>query len=143
MRWNLVLSFAFLAGICHSGNAQDVISASSGLLHYFEGQVVLDDKPVEHKAAVFPSLKNGSLIRTEKGRAELLLTPEVYLRMDEQSSLRMESNSLTDTRLELVDGSVIVDNLNAAAATPVVLIHNGTSIRFPKPGIYRIDCEPG
>jgi hypothetical protein len=113
------------------------------VLQYFEGTVVLDGKTVEHKAAVFPSLKNGSDLRTAKGRAELLLTPGVYLRMDENSALRMESNSLTDTRLELTEGSAILDNLNATPGHAVALIFHQSTVRFPKPGIYRIDCEMG
>ncbi len=143
MRWGVFFSFALLLSVCKIGKTQDVVSASSGLLHYFEGRIVLDNKPIEHKAAVFPSLKNGSVLRTEKGRAELLLTPDVYLRLDENTSLRMESNALTDTRLEMTTGSVILDNLNAPASKDVAVIHEGTTIRFPKPGIYRIDCEPG
>jgi hypothetical protein len=132
---------ALLLGICRSGAAQDVVSASSGVLQYFEGAVALDDKPVEHKPAVFPSLKNGSIIRTAKGRAELLLTPGVYLRMDENSSLRMESNSLMDTRLDLTGGNAILDNLNATPGRAVALVFHESTVRFPKPGIYRIDCE--
>jgi hypothetical protein len=140
-RIRALCAFALLLGVCRSGAAQEVVSASSGVLQYFEGAVALDDKPVEHKPAVFPSLKNGSIIRTAKGRAELLLTPGVYLRMDENSSLRMESNSLMDTRLELTEGNAILDNLNATPGRAVALIFHESTVRFPKPGVYRIDCE--
>jgi hypothetical protein len=143
MRRSLLFSFALLFAVCRSGTAQDVVSASSGVLQYFEGIVVLDNQPIEHKAAVFPSLKNGSTMRTEKGRAELLLTPGVYLRVDENSSLRMVSNSLTDTRLELTAGVAILDNLNASSSNGVVLIVDGSEVRFPKQGVYRLDCDLG
>ena len=142
MRGGLLFSFTLLAGFCSQGSAQDVVSASSGLLHYFEGAVILDDKPVEHKAAVFSTVKNGSTIHTEKGRAELLLTPDVYLRIDENSSLHMISNSLTDTRLEITKGAAILDSLNGNAAS-VVVVYDGSEVRFPKPGIYRVDCDMG
>ncbi len=143
MRGSVLFSFALLLGVSAAGVAQDVVSASSGVLQYFEGSVVLDNKPVEHKPGVFPSLKNGSVIRTAKGRAELLLTPGVYLRMDENSSLRMVSNSLTDTRLEMTDGSAILDNLNATPSRAITIIFQESAVRFPKPGIYRIGCELG
>jgi hypothetical protein len=113
MRGSVLFSFALLLRVCRSSAAQDVVSASSGVLQYFEGAVLLDNQPVEHKPAVFPSLKNGSVMHTARGRAELLLTPGVYLRLDENSSVRMQSNSLTNTRLELMEGSAILDNLNA------------------------------
>ena len=141
MRGSVVVSFALLMAACCAA-AQDVVSAASGVVQYFEGAVVLDGKPIEHKAAVFPSLKNGSIIRTEKGRAELF-TPGVYFRIDENSSLRMASNSLADTRLELLDGTAILDNVNANSSDATVLIYRGSEVRFPKPGVYRVDYDLG
>ncbi len=143
MRRSLLVLSAFLLGTCQSGLAQDVVSASSGLLQYFEGTVILDDKPLEHKAAMFPSLNNGSVMSTEKGKAELVLTPGVYLRLDDHSSLRMVSNSLTDTRLEFTKGSAILDSLNAKSDGAIVLSYEGAEVRFPKPGIYRLDSDVG
>ncbi len=143
MRGSLLFAFAFLLGVGKVGVAQDVVSASSGVVQYFEGAVLLDDKPIEHKTAVFPSLKNGTTLHTGKGRAELLLTPSVYLRLDENTTLRMVSNSLTDTRLEITDGSAILDNLNATPSRAVVLTYHDSAVHFPKAGIYRVDCELG
>ena len=140
---SLLLLSAALLGLCRLIPAQDVVSASSGLLQYFEGTVILDDKTIEHKAAVFPSLSNGSTLRTEKGKAELVLTPGVYLRLDDKSSVLMVSNSLIKTRLDVAGGSAILDNLNAPTADAIVLGYEGSEIRFPKPGIYRIDSDVG
>jgi hypothetical protein len=141
MRGDVVVSFALLVGLSSSSAGQEIVSASSGVLQYFEGAVFLDDKPVEHKAAVFPSLRNGSILRTAKGRAELLLTPGVYLRMDEDSGFRMKSNALVDTQVELTSGRAILDNLNADNLNGVALVFKDSTIRFPKPGVYRIDSE--
>ncbi|HEX4231856.1 MAG TPA: hypothetical protein VHZ07_24520 [Bryobacteraceae bacterium] len=141
MRGSGFFTFALLLATCQPSAAQDVVSASSGVLQYFEGAVSLDNLPVEHKAAVFPSLKNGSTLRTAKGRAELLLTPGVYLRADEDTSLRMVSNSLTDTRLEVTEGAVILDNVNASSHGAITLVVDESEIRFPNPGVYRIDCN--
>jgi hypothetical protein len=143
MRGSVFFSFALLLAFCGESIAQDVVSASSGVLQYFEGMVALDNKPIEHKAAVFPNLNNGSTICTKKGRAELLLTPGIYLRIDENSCLRMVSNSLTDTRLNMTEGSAIFDNLNASPNDAVLLIHEGSEVRFPRPGVYRIDSDVG
>ncbi len=143
MRRSLLFVSAFLVGACQSGLAQDVVSASSGLLQYFEGTVVLDDKPLEHKPAVFPSLNNGSIMSTEKGKAEIVLTPGVFLRLDDHSSLRMVSNSLTDTRVEFTKGSAILDSLNARSGDAIAMSYEGAEVRFPKPGIYRLDSDVG
>ncbi len=143
MRRSVPFLFAFLLAGCQIVAAQDVVSASAGVLHYFEGTVILDDKPIEHKAAVFPSLNNESTLKTEKGRAELMLTPGAYLRLDDNSAIRMVSNSLVKTRLDLTKGSAIVDTLNATAADALVLSYEGSEVRFPKPGIYRLDSDVG
>ena len=81
-----------------------MISARSGLIHYVEGQVYLGDQPVETKFGNFPEVKENQQLRTEEGRAEVLLTPGVFLRLGENSSFRMITNRLIDTRLELLSG---------------------------------------
>src|SRR5689334_14600218 len=93
-----VLLFSFQA------SAQAVISAHSGVVHFSEGSVFIDDQPLDQKVGTFPNIKEGSTLRTEKGRAEILLTPGIFLRLDENSSIRMRSNSLEDTRVEFIRG---------------------------------------
>lgn len=142
MRWIRVLvPSAAALWLCLPVTCQEVISAYAGTVHYFEGGVFLDNQALEHKPAVFPAIQNGSTLRTEQGRAEVLLTPGVVLRMDEDSSIRMVSNSLTDTRVEFLKGAAIVDTLAASGTPPVVLTYQQCQIRFPKAGIYRIDSD--
>lgn len=129
--------------LCLPAACQEVISAHSGTVHFSEGAVFVDDQPLQRKAATFPSIKEGSTLRTEKGRAEVLLTPNVVLRLDENSALRLGSNSLTDTQIEFLRGSAIIDSVNASEAPPVVVTYQNCRIRFPKPGIYRIDSDTG
>ncbi len=121
--------------------AQAVISARSGIVHFSEGAVFLDDQPLDQKVATFPSIKEGSTLRTERGRAEVLLTPGVFLRLDENSAIRMRSTALTDTRVDFLQGSVIVDSLDALADNHVVVNYKDSQIRFAKQGIYRLDFD--
>ncbi len=121
--------------------AQEVISAHSGIVHFSEGAVFIDDQPLDRKFATFPAIKQDSTLRTEKGRAEVLLTPGVFLRLDENTAIRMRSNSLTDTRVEFLHGAAIVDSLDAPTASPVLLIYKNCQVRFPKQGVYRLDSD--
>ena len=84
---------------------QSVISAHSGVIHYVEGQVTVDGAAIHPKATEFLDIKPDQVLATEDGRAEILLTPGVFLRLPENSSARMISNTLADTRLEIVSGS--------------------------------------
>ncbi len=142
MRFGRVLlpSAAFLFLTLQSP-CQDVIAAHAGVVHFSEGAVFLDDHALDQKPATYPEIKAGSTLRTEKGRAEVLLTPGVFLRLDENSAIRMVSNALTDTRLEFLRGSTIIDTMEAPSAPKIVLVYNNSQVRFPKQGIYRLDSD--
>ena len=136
----LLSSFA-LFSFCAPGFGQAVVSAHSGVVHFSEGSVFLDDQALEQKYATFPNIQEGSTLRTAKGRAEVLLTPGVFLRLDEESAIRMRSNSLADTRVEFLKGVVLVDSVDAIADNHVVLTYKDSQVRFGKQGVYRLDFE--
>jgi hypothetical protein len=140
LRVLLLSSLSLLACLHVSG--QLVVSVHSGVIHFSEGSVFVDDRPLEQKFGTFPSIKEGSTLRTEEGRAEVLLTPGVFLRIDENSSIRMISNAIKDTRVEFLQGSAILDSLDASADSAVVIAYKDCQIRFPQKGIYRMDSSP-
>ena len=122
--------------------AQQVISAQSGTVHYIEGTVYAADQLVQRKFGEFPALRNGEEIRTDDGRAEVLLTPGAFLRLPEHSSVRMLSNRLTDTRIEVLTGSAMVECDELLKDNAITLVHQGNDIQLQKHGLYRIDSEP-
>lgn len=122
---------------------QAVVSTHSGVLNFSEGEIFFNDQPIVQTPGAFPALQDGSVLRTDKGRAEVLLTPGVFLRVDENSSFKMVATSLADTRVELLTGSLIVDSSDAAKTDGLVVLYRAYQIRFPERGIYRINSEPG
>src|SRR4051812_25231015 len=111
-RWR----FGFLSLLCAgSALAQQVISARSGLIHYVEGAVQLDGQPVEVKIASFKEMKDNSELTTTDGRAEILLSPGAFLRLGENSAVRMVSGKLTDSRLEFLSGEAVIEAESSAA----------------------------
>ncbi len=123
-------------------SAQSVVSVHSGLIHFFEGSVSIDGQPLEPKFGKFYSVGQGSELRTGDGRAEVLLTPGVLLRVDQNSSVRMVSNRLTDTCVEFVGGAAALDSAHAAPGSPVTITYRTYRMRFTKPGLYRLDSAP-
>jgi hypothetical protein len=121
---------------------QAVISTRSGVVHYFEGSVSVAGQPLESRLGKFASIPEGGELRTEQGRAEVLLTPGVFLRVPEKSAIRLVASSLADTRVELLAGSAMVESGEPAAGTSVTVIYKDWSIRQAKKGLYRLDCEP-
>lgn len=123
-------------------SAQNAISAKSGMVNYIEGTVLVDGQPVKVKIDNFPQVRNGSELRTEEGRAEVLLGPGVFMRLGENSAVRMVSDDLMSTRLEYVAGSVIVESAELEKGQSIALAYKGSSIDLVKKGVYRFDGDP-
>jgi hypothetical protein len=112
------------------------------VVHYFEGDVRIAGQPLEARLGKFDSIPDGGELRTVQGRAEVLLTPGVFLRVGENSAVRLVNSELSDTRVELLAGSAIVDSQDIAAGTAVTLLYKGWSISQKEKGSYRVDCDP-
>jgi hypothetical protein len=132
-----------LAGSCFLGVGfaqQQVISAQSGTVQYVEGTVYAGNKRVERKFGQFPSLRSGEELRTADGRAEVLLTPGAFLRLAENSSVRMVSNRLTDTRVDVLSGTVMVECDELLKDNAVSLMLHGDTIHLQRQGLYRLEA---
>jgi hypothetical protein len=130
---------------------QSMISAHSGVVQYIEGDASIGDKPIEMKFGHFPEIKPNEIISTEAGRAEVLLTPGSFLRLAENTQVRMVSNRLTDTRFELLKGEILVESVDStkdSAASMVKgnmisVIYKNTTTSLTKTGLFEFKAEPG
>jgi hypothetical protein len=136
------LTLAAVIALALPADAQSVISTHSGVIHFFEGAVYLEDQPLQAHLGKFPTMPQGAELRTAEGRAEVLLTPGVFLRMDQRSAIRLVANDLADTRVELLAGSAIVDSGEPSPETSVTLSYKDWSVHFLQKGVYRIDSNP-
>jgi hypothetical protein len=125
------------------GFAQSVISAHSGVIHYVEGKILVDDKVLETKASEFADLKNNGVLRTEEGRAEILLTPGIFLRIGEQSAVKMLSNRLTDTRVEVLQGEALVECDEILKDNAVTVVYKNSTVAVAKRGLFDFDASLG
>jgi len=126
-------------------SAQSVTSAHSGTLHYFQGDVSIDSTPVESKVGKFSEIKEQSVLRTAQGRAEILLTPGVFLRVGENTAIRMLDNRLISTRVEIMSGTAIVESDDPQMSikdSPVSVIYKDYEIRLVKHGLVEIGSDP-
>lgn len=133
---------AFLAIGAFTASAQPILSAKSGVIASVEGKVLIDGTEVAESATHFPDVKEGAILRTEEGRAELMLPPGFMLRMGENSSLKMVSNRLIDTRVELQSGSAIVEVDQTKPDFNVAIVLKDGVVTLSKVGVYRFDCDP-
>jgi hypothetical protein len=122
--------------------AQAVISAKSGVINYTEGDVLVGGKTVEPKNGKFAEWKKAEELVTGEGRAEVLLTPGVFLRVAENTKLVLEENRLSDTRVRLIQGSALLECAELLQDNGVTLSYNGFNMAIRKAGLYRLDSDP-
>jgi hypothetical protein len=125
--------------------AQTVTPARSGTLHYFEGKVSIDGTSLTAKASKFPEIKEQGVLRTGKGRAEILLTPGVFLRVGEDSAIRMVDTRLTSTRVDIRSGRAVIESDDpqmSVKAFPVTLLFRDYEIHMVKYGLIEITSDP-
>jgi len=73
-----------------------------GSINYIEGQAVLNNQALSPTSAGSVALEGGQLLTTHTGRAEVLLTPGIFLRIAENSSVKMISPDLANTSVQLL-----------------------------------------
>lgn len=138
---HLTVSMALAAAGCW---AQSIVSAHSGTVHYFDGAVSIDGQALQAKTGRFSEIKEQQVLKTTKGRAEVLLTPGVFLRVGEDSEIRMVDNRLADTRVELLSGAVAIESDDpqmSSKEAPVTLVYKGYDIRMVKYGLLEVNTE--
>lgn len=124
-------------------HAQFVISAKSGVINYYEGDVKAGGSAIESKNGKFPEWQKSQDLVTAEGRAEVLLTPGVFLRLAENTNAVMVENRLSDTRVRLVNGSLLLECAELLEGNSVTLLYNGYEFAVRKAGLYRLDSETG
>jgi len=137
------LTPALLFVAAHSAVAQYVVSARAGTINFTTGQVAVDDKPVERKSNKFPTLKDGQLLRTDNGRAEILLGPGVFLRLGPHAALRMVNSRLSDTQVKIEQGAALVEVIEIPAGSNLHVLLDDTRTAFRGIGLHRFDADSG
>ncbi len=123
--------------------AQAVISARSGMVNYVEGDVRLGGAPVKLNGAIFPQVNPGQVLYTQAGRAEILLTPGVFLRLDHNTSFRMISSKLTDTQVEILNGSALVEADEILKSNRITVKMGDSQTLLLKTGLYHFNADVG
>jgi len=113
------------------------VSAKPGIVNYLEGSVQINDRPVLGNAVRLVFLGPEDRLSVAAGKAEVLLTPGVFLRVGDNSEVRMISPQLTDTQLELVRGEAMIEVDDLLKENHISVIDHGASIIIEKTGLYR------
>ena len=75
-----------------------------GTVNYIEGTANLDGKALTNNHEGIEELRAGQQLTTGAGKAEILLTPGIFLRVGSNSAVKMISPDLARTQVELERG---------------------------------------
>jgi len=142
-RWKAAAASFFLAAILvvpALGANSGTHSALPGTVNYVEGQASIGNEMLDAQSVGSADLQTGQTLTTRNGKAEILLTPGVFLRLGSDSSLRMVSPNLTNTELALNRGQAMVEVDQIYKENDVRILQNGATAQLLKPGLYDFDA---
>jgi FecR-like protein len=114
--------------------------AVPGTLNYVEGQVSVGAQVLDSKSVGSETLQGGQTITTGNGKAELLLTPGVFLRVGSFTSVKMISPNLTDTEIGVEEGDATVEVAEIHRQNDIRIDMDGATTQLVKNGFYDFDA---
>lgn len=134
-RWGVLALLAASAALA-------AVPGGPGVLNFVEGESRLGHDRLSAQSVGTAQLERGGVLETERGRAEVLLSPGVFLRLGEYSSVKMISPDMLDTRVQLLRGSALVEVANLNKNSQVRVIDDGgAQTTVLKRGIYRFNAD--
>jgi hypothetical protein len=122
---------------------QSANPAVPGTLNYVEGQVSINGQIVNEMSAGSTQLHEGQVVATGNGRAEILLTPGVFLRLGDNSAASMVSPDLVRTEVELLKGRADVEVDQLFKQNDLLVKIQGDETHLLKTGLYAFNFESG
>jgi hypothetical protein len=107
-----------------------------GTVNYVEGQVYLAAQPLDEKSVGSIEVDPGQTLTTNTGKAEILLTPGVFVRLGDSSSATMISSDLTNTKLSIDRGEALVEVAEIHEENDLRILVDGKSTELLKTGLY-------
>lgn len=120
--------------------AQNPHPARPGSINYVEGVASIGTQALAPNSAGSIELEKGQTLTTEDGKVEVLLTPGVFLRLADNSSVRMVSHELANTEVAIEKGRAAVEVLDIHKENNIRIDLNDTSTKLLNKGLYEFDA---
>jgi FecR protein len=112
-----------------------------GSLNYLEGRVSIGTQIIDPKSVGSVELEAGQSITTEEGKAEILLVPGAFLRLGENTSVKMVSPGLTNTEVRVQKGRALIEVADIHKENELRIDVNGVTTEILKKGLYDFDAD--
>ncbi len=116
--------------------------ARPGSINYVEGQASIGGQTLGSSSAGSAELQAGQTLTTQTGgKVEILLTPGVFLRVGDNTAVKMISPDLANTEVELDKGEAMVEVSNISKNNNIRIDENGANIQLVNKGLYDFDSD--
>ena len=139
----VALCFAALPALGDVPNGQGNRSyPEPGALNYVQGSAFLDGQRVSDETLDKSQIGPGQVLHTTTGKAEVLLTPGVFLRLADQSAVKMISSDISNTRIELLRGEAGLEVGEIQPQNNLEVVVQGATTHLVKRGFYEFIANP-
>jgi len=138
-----LISVPALASPAASAPSEHPETASPGTINYIEGAVNSGTETLSSKSVGTVALKAGQVLSTENGRVEVLLTPGVFLRLGNDTSVKMVSPSLLNTKVDVTSGEATVEVDEYHNEQNLLIGEDGSTSYLVHTGLYDFDPQQG
>jgi hypothetical protein len=140
MKRKWFLKLAVIAGMvgatCVILSAQTPSTPMPGTVNYFEGQVSIDGRAIDRNQIGYAELQPNQVLSTQNGKAEVLLSPGVFLRVGSNSEVRMVSDGLVAPKVEIVRGEAMIEADYVPRDSQIDVLEHGAQASIRKVGLY-------
>ena len=134
----------FFGGSCSILSAQQPGRAAlPGTLNYFEGQVSINGQVINRNQVGYAGMLPNETLSTGIGKAEVLLTPGVFVRVGNNSVIRLVSADIAEPQVEVVRGEAMVEVDFAPKDARIGVLEHGAEASIQKVGLYRFNSDTG
>jgi hypothetical protein len=136
-----VALLAFIGASVPFLSAQTSRTALPGTVNYVEGQVSIDGNPLNSRQDGNTFVQPNQSLMTANGKAEMLLSPGVFVRAGSNSEIRLISAGLVDPTIEVVRGQAMIEVEQKLKDARIDVLERGATASILKYGLYRFDSD--
>ncbi len=114
-----------------------------GAINYVEGKAKIGHEVLSSQSVGKVVLKTGETLKTENGRVEMLLTPGVFLRLGQNTSVTMISPSLTNTKVKVNTGEATAEVDEFHSQNNLIIAEDHATAYLVHTGFYDFDPQQG
>jgi FecR protein len=122
---------------------ENALPPRPGAINYVEGKATFDGQALNPNSVGSIDMDRGQTITTQAGKVEVLLTPGVFLRLGDNSTVKMISPDLANTEVAMTHGTAMVEVTDIHKENNIRVDVGDASVKLRDKGLYEFDADRG